>query len=140
MSTDITPFKVAVADTELDDLKRRLDNTRWPERETCDNWDQGIPLAYTQELARYWATDYDWRRFEARMNEWPQFTTEIDGIDIHFIHVQSPHEGALPMVISHGWPGSVVEFHKIIDALTDPVAHGGNASDAFHVVAPSLPG
>ncbi len=140
MSKDITPFKVAVPDAELDFLRKRLEQTRWPERETCDGWEQGIPLEYTRELAGYWATDYDWRRFENKLNGWPQFTTEIDGIDIHFIHVRSPREDALPLVISHGWPGSVAEFHKIIDALADPVAHGGDAADAFHVVAPCLPG
>lgn len=140
MSEDITPFKVAVPDSDLEDLKRRLAEARLPEAETCDGWDQGIPLAYTRELAQYWANDYDWRRFEAKLNGWPQFTTTIDGIDVHFIHVRSPHEDALPMIISHGWPGSVVEFHKVIDALTDPTSHGGDAADAFHVVAPCLPG
>ena len=140
MSTDITPFRIDIPQDDLDYLRRRIEDTRWPEQETCEGWEQGIPLAYTRELAQYWANDYDWRRFEARMNGWPQFTTEIDGIDIHFIHVKSPHENALPLIISHGWPGSVVEFHKVIDQLADPVAHGGSAEDAFHLVAPCLPG
>lgn len=140
MSTEITPFRVDIPAADLQDLKQRLDNTRWPERETCDDWSQGIPLAYTKELASYWATDYDWRRFEAKLNSWPQFMTNIEGIDIHFIHCKSPHDNALPLIISHGWPGSIVEFHKIIDALTNPTAHGGKEEDAFHVVAPCLPG
>ena len=140
MSQEISPFTVAIAASELHSLRQRLQQTRWPERETCDDWSQGIPLAYTQELATYWAGDYDWRRCEAKLNSWPQFKTRIDGIDIHFIHRRSPHENALPLIISHGWPGSVMEFHKIIDALADPVAYGGKAEDAFHVVAPSLPG
>jgi pimeloyl-ACP methyl ester carboxylesterase len=140
VSTQITPFKVAVTDAELTDLKTRLKLTRWPEQETCEDWDQGIPLQYTRELAAYWENDYDWRRFETKLNSWPQFLTTIDDIDIHFIHVRSPHEDALPLIISHGWPGSLVEFHKIIDALANPTAHGGDAADAFHVVAPCLPG
>ena len=140
MNTAITPFKVNIPQSQLDDLQQRLDRSRWPEQETVDDWSQGIPLSYTRELAEYWATDYDWRRFEKKLNGWPQFTTEIEGIDIHFIHRISPHENALPLIISHGWPGSVVEFHKIIDALADPTTHGGGAEDAFHVVAPSLPG
>ena len=140
MSQEILPFTVAIAENDLHSLKQRLQQTRWPESETCNDWSQGIPLDYTQELATYWANDYDWRRCEAKLNSWPQFKTLIDGIDIHFIHRRSPHEDALPLIISHGWPGSVIEFHKIIDALADPDAHGGNAEDAFHVVAPSLPG
>ena len=140
MSTDITPFTAAISDAQLQDLKQRLSNARWPEKETCDDWSQGIPLAYTRELAEYWATDYDWRRFEKKLNGWPQFVTTIDDIDIHFIHVKSPHENALPLIMSHGWPGSIVEFHKIIDALANPTAHGGSENDAFHVVAPCLPG
>jgi epoxide hydrolase len=140
LSTDITPFTAAIPDEELQDLKKRLSNARWPDKETCDDWGQGIPLAYTRELAEYWATDYDWRRFEKKLNGWPQFVTTIDDIDIHFIHVKSPHENALPLIMSHGWPGSIVEFHKIIDALANPTAHGGSESDAFHVVAPCLPG
>lgn len=140
MSTDITPFVIAIPDADLEDLSLRLSTTRWPEQETVNDWSQGIPLAYTRELADYWASSYDWRRCEERLNRWPQFKTAIDDIDIHFIHCKSPHPNALPLIISHGWPGSVIEFHKIIDALVDPVAHGGRAEDAFHVVAPSLPG
>lgn len=140
MKTDITPFEAAIPASELEDLQQRLARTRWPEKEPCDDWSQGIPLDYTRELAHYWATDYDWRRFEKKLNGWPQFITNIDGIDIHFIHHKSPHKNALPLIISHGWPGSIVEFHKIIDALVDPTNHGGNAEDAFHVVAPCLPG
>jgi pimeloyl-ACP methyl ester carboxylesterase len=140
MTPKVTPFEVTIPDADLDDLRQRLAATRWPDAETCDGWDQGIPLDYTQELARYWHEEYDWRRFEQKLNGWPQFTTAIDGIDIHFIHRRSPHEDALPLIISHGWPGSVAEFHKIIDALADPTASGGDAGDAFHVVAPSLPG
>lgn len=140
MTDPIRSFTVNIAETQLQDLQRRLQHTRWPEAETCDDWSQGIPLDYTRELADYWATDYDWRRFERKLNDWPQFKTRIDDLDIHFIHRRSPHEGALPLIISHGWPGSVAEFHKIIDALADPTAHGGKVEDAFHVVAPSLPG
>jgi epoxide hydrolase len=120
--------------------KQRIARTRWPEQETCSDWSQGMPLAYTRELAAYWATDYDWRRCEAQLNAWPQFTTCIQGIDIHFLHCRSPHPQALPLIISHGWPGSILEFRHIIDALVDPVAHGGSAADAFHLVIPSLPG
>ena len=140
MNTTVKPFTVDIAQLQLDDLQVRLGQTRWPEKETVEDWSQGIPLSYTRELAQYWADEYDWRRFERKLNEWPQFITEIDGIDIHFIHCKSPHENALPLIISHGWPGSVVEFHKVIDALVNPTAHGGSAEDAFHVVAPSLPG
>lgn len=140
MSKEPKPFQVAVSDEELNSLHQRLTNTRWPEAETCDDWSQGVPLHYTRELAHYWEQEYDWRRFEKKLNSWPNFKTEIDGIDIHFIHRRSPEPNALPLIISHGWPGSVLEFHKIIDALADPVAHGGKAEDAFHVVAPSLPG
>ena len=140
MSDIINPFTVTVPDSELQALRQRLMQTRWPDRETVQGWDQGVPLDYARELARYWAEDYDWRRFEALLNSWPQFTTEIDGIDIHFIHRRSPEAGALPLVLSHGWPSSVAEFRKVIDKLADPVAHGGRAEDAFHVVVPSLPG
>lgn len=140
-NNNITPFTISVPEAALQDLKQRLALTRWPDRETtAGNWDQGLPLDYARELADYWAGEYDWRRCEAQLNSWPQFTTEIDGIDIHFIHRRSSHDSALPLIISHGWPGSVAEFHKIIDVLTEPVAHGGKAEDAFHVVAPSLPG
>ena len=140
MSKDIKPYKIAIPDAQLQDLGRRLEYTRWPERETVEGWDQGMPLEYARELAAYWASDYDWRRFETRLNGWPQFTTRIDDIDIHFIHVRSSREDALPLIISHGWPGSIVEFHKVIDALVDPADHGGDAKDAFHVIAPCLPG
>ena len=140
MNTTISPFSVDIDDAQLQDLRKRLEQTRWPEQETCQDWNQGIPLAYTRELADYWCKDYDWRKFERKLNGWPQFTTAIDGIDIHFIHRRSPRADALPIIISHGWPGSMVEFHKVIDALADPEAHGGRAEDAFHVVVPSLPG
>ena len=137
---EITPFKVDIAEAQLEDLRNRLDNTRWPEREAVSDWSQGIPLSYTRELAEYWRNDYNWRRWETKLNGWDQFTTEISGLDIHFLHVRSPHENALPMVVTHGWPGSIVEFHKIIEPLTNPVAHGGKAEDAFHLVVPTLPG
>ena len=140
MSGDITPFKIDIGDDILTDLKERLKNTRWPEKETVDGWSQGIPLAYTQELANYWLNDYDWRSREARLNAFDQFTTRLDGIDFHFIHERSPHSQAKPLVMTHGWPGSIVEFQKVIAPLTDPVTHGGNAEDAFHVVCPTLPG
>jgi pimeloyl-ACP methyl ester carboxylesterase len=136
----ITPFRLDVPQAELDDLRLRLRHTRWPEPETVDDWSQGVPLAYVQELCAHWADAYDWRATEARLNGFPQFRTEIDGQGIHLLHVRSPHEGALPLVITHGWPGSVVEFLDVIGPLTDPVAHGGDAADAFHVVCPSLPG
>ena len=125
---------------ELTELRRRINATRWPERETVTDATQGVQLATTQALARYWATDYDWRKIEAKLNALPQFMTEIDGLDIHFIHVRSKHENALPLIVTHGWPGSIIEQMKIIDPLTNPTAHGGNASDAFHLVIPSIPG
>ena len=140
MTDAIRPFEIEIDDSALEDLRQRLAMTRWPEAETCDNWDQGIPLDYTRELAQYWAEDYDWRRCERALNAWPNYITEIDGIDIHFIHRRSSNPDALPMIISHGWPGSVIEFSKVIDALAEPQLHGGDAADAFHVVAPSLPG
>jgi pimeloyl-ACP methyl ester carboxylesterase len=121
-------------------LRRRINATKWPERETVTDASQGVQLATIQALARYWATDYDWRKIEAKMNAVPQFMTEIDGLDIHFIHVRSKHENALPLIVTHGWPGSIIEQMKIIDPLTNPTAHGGNASDAFHLVIPSMPG
>jgi hypothetical protein len=136
----IRPFRVEVPQAELDDLRRRLDSTRWPEKETVDDQSQGVPLATMQELARYWATDYDLRRFENRLNAFPQFLTRIDDLDIHFIHVRSPHPDALPVIITHGWPGSVIEMLNVIGPLTDPPAHGGDAADAFDVVIPSMPG
>jgi pimeloyl-ACP methyl ester carboxylesterase len=139
-ATAIRPFHVDVSDDALDDLRRRIKATNWPEKETVADQSQGVPLALIQELARYWATEYDWRRCEAALNALPQFITEIDGLDIHFIHVRSPHDDALPLVVNHGWPGSIIEQLKIIGRLTDPTAHGGSATDAFHVVIPSMPG
>jgi pimeloyl-ACP methyl ester carboxylesterase len=138
--TEIRAFAVDVSEDELVDLRRRIQATRWPEAETVSDDSQGVRLATIQELARYWGTEYDFRRFEARLNELPQFMTEIDGLDIHFIHVRSPHENALPLIITHGWPGSVVEMLNVIGPLTDPTAHGGDAEDAFDVVVPSMPG
>ena len=138
--TDITPFTYHAPQGALDDLKRRLAATRWPERETVADWSQGVPLARLRALVEYWRTAYNWRRFEARLNGFAQYRTEIDGLNIHFLHVRSRNANALPIVITHGWPGSVIEFFKIIDPLTNPTAHGGRAEDAFHVVAPSLPG
>jgi pimeloyl-ACP methyl ester carboxylesterase len=140
MSTAIKPFRIAVGEDVLDDLRARLRNTRWPEAELVGDWSQGAPLAWIQEVCRYWADTYDWRQREARLNRFAQFTTAIDGLDIHFLHVRSRHENAMPLIITHGWPGSIVEFHKVIGPLTDPTAHGGDAADAFHVVCPSLPG
>jgi epoxide hydrolase len=140
MPDDLTPFRVEVSDADLADLRERLGRTRWPDAETVDDWSQGVPLGYLRELCRYWAEGHDWRATEARLNAFPQFRTEIDGLGIHFLHVRSPHADALPLVITHGWPGSVVEFLKVIGPLTDPTAHGGEAGDAFHVVCPSLPG
>lgn len=137
---EVAPFRAGIPESVLEDLRDRLRRTRWPERETVDDWSQGTPLAYVRDLCQYWLHDYDWRRAEARLNSFPQFTTAIDGMDIHFIHVRSPHAGATPLVITHGWPGSVVEFLKVIGPLTDPAASGGSAADAFHVVCPSLPG
>ena len=138
--TDIRPFTLAIPQDQLDDLNRRLDAARWPEKEPVEDWSQGTPLAVLQELVRYWRQDYDWRKCEARLNALGQFVTQIDGLDIHFLHVRSKHEGAKPLILTHGWPGSVIEFMGVIGPLTDPVAHGGRAEDAFHVVAPSLPG
>ena len=138
--TDIRPFDIDFPQEALDDLRRRIAATRWPERETVDNDSQGVPLALMQELMQHWGTAYDWRRCEARLNDLPNFLTEIDGLDIHFIHVRSPHEDALPLIVTHGWPGSIIEQLKIIEPLTKPTAHGGSASDAFHLVIPSLPG
>ena len=139
-ATAIRPFHVDVPEEQLTDLRRRIAATRWPEAETVADHSQGVPLAVVQELARHWATDYDWRACEARLNALPQFTTEIDGLDIHFVHARSRHEDALPIVVNHGWPGSVIEQLKLVDRLTDPTAHGGSAADAFHVVVPSMPG
>jgi pimeloyl-ACP methyl ester carboxylesterase len=136
----IRPFRIDVPDDALVDLRRRIAMTRWPERETVADESQGAPLATMQELSHYWATDYDWRKIETKLNALPQFITEIDGLDIHFIHVRSKHEKALPLIVTHGWPGSIIEQLKIIDPLTDPTAHGASASDAFHLVIPSIPG
>jgi len=138
--TPIRPFEVDVPEEDLVDLRRRIAATRWPEKETVADHSQGVPLAMTQKLAEYWATDYDWRRCEQRLKALPHFVTEIDGVDIHFIHVRSEHDDALPLVVNHGWPGSIVEQLKIIDPLVDPTAHGASAADAFHVVIPSMPG
>jgi pimeloyl-ACP methyl ester carboxylesterase len=138
--TAIRPFHVNVPEAELTELRRRIHATKWPERETVTDASQGVQLATIQALARYWATEYDWRKVEAKLNAVPQFITEIDGLDIHFIHVRSTHENALPLIVTHGWPGSIIEQLKIIDPLTNPTAHGASASDAFHVVIPSMPG
>ncbi len=136
----IRPFRVNVPETELTELRNRINATKWPEQETVTDATQGVQLATMQALARYWATEYDWRKIEAKLNALPQFITEIDGLDIHFIHVRSKHENALPLIVTHGWPGSVVEQLKIIDPLTNPTEHGGTASDAFHLIIPSMPG
>jgi pimeloyl-ACP methyl ester carboxylesterase len=138
--TAVRPFRFNVPEAELTELRRRINATKWPERETVADQSQGVQLATTQKLARYWGTDYDWRTCEARLNALPNFMTEIDGLDIHFIHVRSKHENALPLIVTHGWPGSVIEQLKIIDPLTNPTAHGASASDAFHLVIPSMPG
>src|SRR6202011_3712421 len=136
----IHPFHVKVPQAELTDLRTRINATKWPEQETVADATQGVQLATIQALARYWATEYDWRKIEAKISALPQFITEIDGLDIHFIHVRSKHENALPVIVTHGWPGSIIEQLKIIDPLTNPTAYGASASDAFHLVIPSLPG
>lgn len=140
MTEEITPFTIDISQAALDDLSERLLRVRWPEAEPVDDWSQGIPLGYLQEVVGYWADGYDWRAREAHHNQFDQFRTTIDGLGVHFIHQRSPHEDAQPLILTHGWPGSVVEFHKVIGPLTDPTNHGGEAADAFHVVAPSLPG
>jgi len=137
---DVTPFKVHVPQAALDDLKERLANARWPDKEPVTDWSQGVPLAKAQALAEYWRTRYDWRRVESTLNGLPQFRSQLDGLGIHFFHVRSKHENALPIVLTHGWPGSIIEFLQIIGPLTDPTTHGGKADEAFHVVIPSLPG
>jgi pimeloyl-ACP methyl ester carboxylesterase len=137
---EVRPFHVDIPDVALEDLRRRIAATNWPEKETVADESQGVPLALIRKLARYWMTDYDWRAFESNLNALPQFMTPIDGLDIHFIHVRSQHADALPLIVNHGWPGSIVEQLKIIDRLTDPTAHGGSEADAFHVVIPSMPG
>jgi pimeloyl-ACP methyl ester carboxylesterase len=136
----VRPFTATAPEAELTELRKRIAATRWPDKETVADQSQGVQLATMQKLARYWATDYDWRKCEARLNALPQFMTEIDGLDIHFIHVRSKHDDALPLIVTHGWPGSIIEQMKIIEPLTNPTAHGGNASDAFHLVIPSIPG
>jgi pimeloyl-ACP methyl ester carboxylesterase len=140
MSDAVTPFRIEVPEADLVDLRARLARTRWPEAETVGDWSQGVPLAWLRELCAWWADGYDWRATEARLNALPQFRTRLDGLGIHFVHVRSPHPHALPLLLTHGWPGSIVEFEKAIGPLTDPVAHGGQAADAFHLVVPSLPG
>lgn len=140
MPDTIHPFRLDIPQSQLDDLFARIDLTRWPERETVDDWSQGAPLAEVRALVEYWRTAYDWRRCEARLNALGQFVTEIDGLAIHFLHIRSRQEAAMPLVLTHGWPGSVIEFMGVIEALTDPEAHGGSAADAFHLVIPSLPG
>lgn len=136
----IRPYRITVPEDALTDLTRRLANARWPERETSDGWSQGIPLGYLRELCDYWRHHHDWRRCEAAPNSLPQFVTELDGLDIHFLHIPSPHRSALPLILTHGWPGSIIEFTKVIGPLTDPTSHGGEANDAFHLVVPTLPG
>ena len=140
VQTEIRPFHVDIPEEQIDDLRRRIEATRWPSKELVEDRSQGVQLATTQELARYWTTDYDFARIEARLNALPQFTTEIDGVDIHFIHVRSRHENALPLIMTHGWPGSVVELLDAVGPLTDPTSHGGTADDAFDLVLPSIPG
>ena len=140
MSDEVTPFRIGIPQADLGDLRERLARARWPEAETVADWSQGVPHGYLRELCGYWADGYDWRATEARLNALPQFRTEIDGLGIHFVHVRSPHPQALPLILTHGWPGSIVEFLKVIGPLTDPTADGGEAADAFHVVCPSLPG
>jgi hypothetical protein len=137
--TEVRPFRIDVPEREIEELRRRIDATRWPTKELVADRSQGVQLAVAQELARYWSSEYDWRWCEARLNALPQFKTEIDGLDIHFIHVKSAHDHALPLVMTHGWPGSVVELLGTIGPLTDPTAHGGSAEDAFHLVLPSIP-
>ena len=139
-ATGIQPFNIEIPEERIDDLRRRIATTRWPSKELVEDRSQGVQLATLHELARYWTTDYDWRKAEARLNALPQFITEIDGVDIHFIHVRSPHENALPLIMTHGWPGSVMELLEAVGPLTDPTAHGGRAEDAFDLVLPSLPG
>jgi pimeloyl-ACP methyl ester carboxylesterase len=140
MSDDIQPFRIEATDADLDDLARRLAATRWANEEPVDDWSQGTPLHYLQEVCAYWAEKYDWRDRETRLNSFPQFRTPVNGLGIHFVHARSPESGALPLLMTHGWPGSIVEFQKVIGPLCDPVAHGGQASDAFDVICPSLPG
>src|SRR5512133_3380655 len=139
-AVEVRPFHVDIPEDKIDDLRRRIEATRLPSKELVEDRSQGVQLATLQELARYWATEYDWRNAEAKLNAVPQFLTEIDGVEIHFIHVRSPHENALPLIMTHGWPGSVMELLETVGPLTDPTAHGGTAEDAFHLVLPSIPG
>src|SRR5499427_373769 len=139
-TAEIRPFRVNVPEEALVDLRRRLTATRWPDRETVGDRSQGAPLPKMQALVRYWGSGYDWRKIEAKLNALPQFMTRIDGLGIHFIHVRSPHPNALPLIMTHGWPGSIIELLNVIDPLTNPTAHGGRAAEAFHLVCPSLPG
>ncbi len=140
MSQDVQPFQIRIPDADLEDLRRRLRATRWPDPEPVDDWSQGIPLAYLQDVCGTWAGDYDWRATEARLNAFDQYKTEIDGVGIHFLHVRSPHTEAYPLIMTHGWPGSIIEFLEVIAPLTDPTAHGGKEDDAFHLILPTLPG
>lgn len=138
--SSIHPFKLSIAQSTLDDLQTRLRLTRWPDKETVTDWSQGVPLAAIRELCEYWQTGYDWRRCESLLNSYPQFTTTIDGVEFYFLHIRSKHESALPLLLTHGWPGSVLEFRHVIDKLVDPESHGGSPGDAFHLVVPALPG
>jgi hypothetical protein len=138
--TEIVPFRIEVPEADLVDLRERLRRTRWPEAETVDDWSQGVPLAYLQDLCRHWTEAYDWRTSGARLNRLDHYRTMVDGLPIHFVHVRSPHPHALPLVMTHGWPGSIIEFEAVVGPLTDPTAYGGAAQDAFHLVLPSLPG
>src|SRR5512138_3128160 len=138
--TTVRPFEIAVTGELLRDLRDRLDATRWPEPETVDDWSQGAPLEWMQSMCTYWAREYDWRARETQLNRFAQFMTTIDGLDIHFVHHRSPHAEARPLVMTHGWPGSIVEFHKVVEPLADPPRFGGDAADAFHVICPTLPG
>jgi hypothetical protein len=140
MSDELTPFTINVAEGALDDLRQRLTRARWPEPATVADWSQGVPVDWLRNLCEYWARQYDWRRLETRLNALPQFTTELDGVNVHFLHLRSPYPDAVPLILTHGWPGSVVEFFDVLEPLVDPIAHGGDAGDAFHVVCPSLPG
>jgi len=140
MGDEIRPFKIHVSEADLEDLKKRLRATRWPDPQTVPDWSQGVPLDYVQKICEYWARDYDWRKIEARLNALPQFHTDLDGLAIYFLHIRSAHADAAPLILTHGWPGSVIEFLKVIPALTDPSRHGGQSQNAFHVVCPALPG
>lgn len=140
MNAEIRPFTLAIDQSELDALNRRLDDARWPEPQPVAGWEQGVPIDRLRALVEYWRHRYDWRRCESMLNDWGQFKTTIDGVDIHFLHIRSPREDAMPLLLTHGWPGSVIEFHKVIGPLSDPQGHGGDASDAFHLIVPSLPG